>query len=502
WIQYQGLYQHFDYKIGSVKPKYTTVLKDTGNGLINVPVYQKEVINSTPFTTIPDSFCPEFEQTSSYDFKYIGEDFTLYYAHINPLCLPGNHKIALTASGEYTNGTPFTLTQDFNFVVLDINFNIDNIITTTENSTIYGIVYGEGNTIDINITINNYSSEFAQITDANFIYTEKIAEGDYVSDTNGCTNSKTEIFSVTSTQWKINSHLECTKGHLFAPTVYLQGLPAAAIPASLLFWVEDEKDKLKLESTSMENFYNAELETYYIPPPTEQYLYFICFPDHYTGPIYTPGTCIDITYYYGDLGVQGDFTENPKKENQIIKFSDSNPITGTVILPENIPIITKGDLIRFNATAINIYDQNLSATTVVKITDSQENEVAELSQSIFNHWETRTISVDLDGDGIAESKEEISVRIGGIQPMNKFDFNILVFDSDYIKENTLYTVTTTVYWSPGTGYLNLDKNPLNNTKITHFYVKGNQNLISNLPETNFIAVIVSVLFVLLVLRKK
>jgi hypothetical protein len=496
WIKYEGVKQHFDYRLGAVTSKYITVLKDTGNGLINYPAFQGEFVDSTSFVSIPDSFCPAFGDIRRWDFTYYGKDFRLYYARIKPLCLPGNHKIALTASGKYTNGTPFSLTQDFNFVVLDINFNIASIITTPEDSTVYGIIYGEGNSIDINIVVDNYSPEFAQITDANFVYTENLSEGDYVSDINGCTSSKTEITAVSSTKWKINSHLECTKGHLFAPAVYLNNMPAATIPVSLVFWVNDNKDKLKLESVSMENFYNAELSTYYNPYaayPDSGYEYSICFPDHYTGPIYTPGTCKDITYYYGH-GSMENLAEIPEKKNNIIKFSDyASKTTGAVILPENVPIITKGDLIRFNATAVNLYDQNLSATAVVAITDSQGNEVASLSQSVFNHWEFHD-----DFIGMMPGL----YRFGGILPMKKFDFNVLVFDTDYLKENELYTVTTTVYWTPGEGHLNLDKNPLNNTIITHFYVKGNQDLISNLPETNFIAVIISVLFVLLVLRKK
>ncbi|MFH1728674.1 MAG: hypothetical protein ABIA04_09680, partial [Pseudomonadota bacterium] len=168
-IYYEGVYQHFDYRLAKVKAKTFIVLKDTGTGM---PEELSRNINiiSTPFISIQNSFCP---QKSFYNKEaFTGKDFQIKNKQFNLYCLPGNHEINLEVGGKYSNGMNFVLNQDLNFVVPDLNIHVIGMKTTQENAINYGIVFGENRQIDLNIIINNYSPEFIEINDVNLFYLE------------------------------------------------------------------------------------------------------------------------------------------------------------------------------------------------------------------------------------------------------------------------------------------------------------------------------------------
>jgi len=428
-----GMEEHYDYRLSSITTKTLTVIKDTGNGFAQNSMYLTENTASTPFTSIQNPVCPaitNYHQT----FEFIGEDFKIISNETSLLCEPGNHEIRFSVNGTSSNGSPFGLTQDFNFIVLDINFNILNMTKTSLGiGSLYGIVYGENGKIDLNVIIDNYSPEFIEITDVNLYYKPYLSSpwhSDSVSSI--CTFEQKQIIQETETQWKINYYLECPDYHLFYPIVYLNGYPTINFPGPLIFWVTPLPDKFKMDSTIIENLFDSVWN-----PETEEY----CNPK--------TGACTE-------TGTSSGESEGG----------------GLISLPQETINITKGDLLRFHSTTTNVSYQMLTEKVDLVITDSQKNIVAELTET---------------KDTLAQTKAE---------------FSTLFYDTDFLRESQLYTVTSTVYWAPERGFQELDSKPLNNTKTTYFYVLSNQGLIENLPETNFTSIVFALIFVLIILRKK
>ncbi len=436
---------NYDFRLGGIPQKTFTVLKDTGNGIPSEPSItedmQLNLVNSTPFVSVLEPECPLLDLGGSYVvgqyYKYEGEDFALISRSQIPWCQPGNHKLRITQQGEYSNGNPYTLTQDYNFVVLDININVDGMEVQTENlvQTAYGIVYGEDGEIDLNLTINNYSPEFTEISDVDFYFSQYAQAPNYAFAGDECTSDTTSITAVSDTEWKISSHLECTGIHRFYPIIYLSDFTEPFIfPGQYYFYITESEDKFKMDSIEIENLYDATWN-----PESGEY----CNPK--TGDCYA--------------------TETPEG-------------TGQIGLPQGTIKITKGDLLRFYATITNVYHENLEAEVKVVITDESNNVVAELEQN-----------------------SSTPTAYPSIEAYSKKVFDVLFYDTDFLQENRLYTVTSTVYWYSAKDFGVLDSKPLNNTKTTYFYVLG-EGAIENLPETNAITVILSLIFVLFILIKK
>jgi hypothetical protein len=430
-----NLQQDYNYKLSSIQTKTLTVLKDTGNGLPSETDYGITLEDSTPFVSVLNPECPGIAKQQSD--VYAGEDFNLVYHSYLLGCEPGNHKVTFNSTGVYSNGTPFNLSDDFNFVAADINFNILNLVKTSEElAPLYGIVYGENGSIDLNVIIDNYSPEFIEIKDVNLVYVPFLSTPRYYNENYAeCTFEETEIVNE-NPEWKINSYLECPRFHEFYPVVYLNGFPEFKFPGPLIFWVLESTDKFKMDSLSIENLHD-----------------FTWNPD-------TNLLCDPKTEDCEEIGAEGEGE------------------TGLISLPQDTLKITKGDLLRFHAIVTNVYSQGLNGEVVIKITDSQGNEVAEISQLIGTRADDP-----------------------GIDSLTKKEFDVLFYDTDYLRESQLYTVTATVYWIPEYGFRETDKKPLNNTKIAYFYVLG-ESLTENLPETNLNAVIIILFFVVLILLKK
>ncbi|MFH1695740.1 MAG: hypothetical protein ABH850_04950, partial [Candidatus Micrarchaeota archaeon] len=426
-------------RLAQTYPKTWTIIKDTGNGLGEETNYAISVENSSPFVSVLEPVCPYLESSYSLEnapkgldsqygeFYYKGEDFKIIRHGSFPSCEPGIHQLKITSTGTSPTEGPYSLTQNLNFIALDIDVQVLGMKTNQENSWMYGLAPGENRKIDLNITIDNYSPEYTTITDISFYHK------DAFSSIFTCTSEETDIIEETSNNWKINSNLKCTGPHVFSPIVYFNNQKEFAHPANLVFWGLEPTDKFKMNSVTIENMHDQNWN-----PDTNE----ICNPK--------TGNC-----------------------SPIMSEDVEDVVTILLILPGETTTINKGDLLRFHSTIMNFYSMELGAHVIIKITDPQGNEVAEIYQIT-----------------------------GGVDSMKTQELNLLFYDTDFIKENTLYTVTSTVYWMPSYGFKELDIKPLNNTKITFFYVLGNNNLISNLPETNFISALIALAFVILILRKK
>jgi len=433
WFEYNEILQHFDYRVSMLDPKVYTIIKDTGNGLTEIPETTIETSASTPFNSIPNPVCPLMTITGLG--IYEGENFKIGNQTLNPRCQVGNHKITITSIGNYSDSTPFVLTKDFNFVVLDILIDVLNMQTTEERSNTYGMVFGENGVIDLNISINNYSPKYTDITNADFYYNENLSGGGWIVPLDTCTSEQINVFAESETLWKINAHLECTDSHLFYPTISLSDFPDFIPLGMTTFWVSDPTDKLKMDSLTLENLYD----------------------------------------YIWNEGTQTWCNPKPGYSDSCGALQEGE--TGLVALPETTTTVTKGDLLRFYALITNVYADALNAKVILTITDSQGNEVAVLEQT---------------------KKQASQTPI--IPPGTVSDFNILYYDTDYLSTG-LYTVTGTVYWLPENGFEELDKKPLNNTKVIYFYVEG-ESFLTNLPETNYLTIIITLVFVSLILLKK
>ncbi len=428
--------ENFDYRLAEIsKLKKTVIIKNTGNGFPTEPNNNITRINSTAFTSVLNPDCPLIQYKGGGS-AFNGEDFNIIERDYAFFCQPGNHNLKISSTGNYSNGSPYSLIDDFNFVVPDINVHVINMKTTSETLPTYGIIYGEDGRLDLNIVINNYSPEFVGITDVNLYYTENTSNATYYNSNITCTSADINSFSETDTKWKINSYLECTDFHLFNSIIKLSD-GSEYIPGGItVFWINTPTDKLKNDSTIMENLYDD---------------------------IWDPNTGYVCNWKLEDCKAPG-------------AGSSGNQAEGAIILPESQLIVTTGDLIRFYSTVTNVSNKKLGAKIELVIIDSQGNTAATLSQEIV--------------EGLSQ----------GIDPLTKYEFNILFYDTEFLKENELYTVTSTIYWMPAPGFYELDEKPLNNTKLTYFYVIG-ESAVENLPETNLIGIIIILFSVFVILKK-
>ncbi len=444
FIDYNEITQHVNYRLSKLYSKTQTIVKDVGNGFAeDNDFYEMTNTDSTPFVTVIDPICAQLGNQGKN--IYEGEDFKIINHYLYSICEPGNHEIKINATGIYTNGNNYNFSEDFNFVVLDININVLNLKVNDGTglyylgnySSVYGMIFGEDGIVDLNIIIDNYSPTYTGINDTDLGW----LAGSFWLGSSGdsCPSETTTITEVDPTTWKIDSHLECETNGWFVPIIEFTDLPEYFPRTRYMLWVTEPIDKFKMDSITIENLGDNEWN-----PDTNE----ICNPK--------TGSCANV------------YSHN------------SSNLTGIVVLPEDIVKIHKGDLLRFHSTVTNVYFDGLNANLILVITDSKGNVAATIAEERFGPY---------GGAGY---------HIG---PSTKYLFNILFFDTDFLKENELYTATATVYWYPNRGFNELDAKPVNNTKIIHFYVLG-PGLATTLPETNFVSVILALFFVVLILRKK
>ncbi|MFH1664108.1 MAG: hypothetical protein ABH986_04860, partial [archaeon] len=446
WIEYQGTEQNFDYRLSQIKTKTFTIIKNTGTGLGKETASTTTVNSSEAFTSIQNPVCPYNNTINS--LVYSGNDFNIIEKTSTLSCEPGTHNITLASTGKYSNGTDYEIGIDLNFIVLDLNIQVLGMKTNQTDSTLFGLLFGNYGGIDLNIIIDNYSPEYTEITDVNlFYFRETTGVGAFslwsIPGDVSCTTEQTELIQETETRWKINSHLTCTKSHLFAPQIYLSNYPVFRLPAIMMFQVYTPNDLLRTDSVTITNYFDA-----------------VWNPDQNT--VCGSKGCEKAgTALGGELGIQ------EKKE--------IGTSTAFIVLPEDHVKVNKGDLLGFTSIVTDLGlpepEGIQNATIIVLITDSAGNEVAELSQIEHLYFE-------------------------------KTVFNRIFYDTGYLNKNELYTVTATIYWTPDEGFQELDTRPLNNTQIAYFYVLGDSISQTALDETGFAGIIIALLSVLLILSKK